>query len=94
MSIVVVQNVTNRFRDAEVKYSVKMASTSDSKAIRTKFGSFFLGQKDGRPPQFKPYSIRNRVTPETKVRIEILKLLASRYKASNPGSKVQVSPHS
>ena len=94
MDIVVVQNATARHEGAEVKYSVKMASTSDSKAIRTKFGSFFLGQKDGRPPQFKPYSIRNRVTPETKVRIEILKLLASRYKASNPGSKVQVSPHS
>ena len=92
MDIMVVQNATARHEGADVKYSVRMASVQDSKAIRLKFGSFFLGSKDGRPPQFKPYSIRNRVTPETKVRIEILKLLASRYKASNPGSKVQVLP--
>lgn len=92
MDIIVVQNATARHEGADVKYSVRMASVQDSKAIRLKFGSFFLGSKDGRPPQFKPYSIRNRVTPETKVRIEILKLLASRYKASNPGSKVQVLP--
>ena len=74
-----------------MKYCVKMRHVADSEAIRVKFGSFFLGQKDGRPPEFKKYSIRNRVTPETKVRIEILKLLASRYRASNPGSKVEMS---
>ena len=90
LDIVVVQNATARHAGAEVKYCVKMRHVADSEAIHVKFGSFFLGQKDGRPPEFKKYSIRNRVTPETKVRIEILKLLASRYRASNPGSKVQV----
>ena len=91
MKIVVVQNVTNRFREAEVKYSVKMASVADSGAIRTTFGSFFIGGKgDQRPDQFKHISIRNRVTPATKVRIEILKFLAQRHRDANPGSKVQV----
>ena len=89
-SIVVVQNATARYKDAPVKYNVKMSTVAESKAIRTKFGSFFLGQKDGRPPQFKPYSIRNRVTPETNVRLAVLKVLGARYKASNPGSRIQV----
>ena len=84
MEIVVVQNATGRFADAAVKYSVKMANKSDSAAIRTKFGSFFIGG-DKRPERFKPYSIRNKVTPETKVRIEILKIFGKRYKDSNPG---------
>ena len=91
--IIVVQNATARHQGAPVKYSVKLNSVPDSRAIRTKFGSFFVGSKDARPPQFKPYSIRNRVTPETKVRIEILKLLGSRYRSSNPGSKVQIIGH-
>ena len=39
----------------------------------------------------KPYSVRNRVTPGTQVRIAVLQVLARRYKVSNPGSKVQVS---
>ena len=90
MRIVVVQNVTNRFAGAEVKYSVKMSSVADSKAIRDKFGSFFVGSKDQRPDEFKPYSIRNRVTAETKIRISILKLLGRRYQDANPGSRVQV----
>ena len=89
LSIIVVQNVTNRHEGAEVKYCVKMASAIDSGAIRRKFGSFFIGG-DKRPEQFKPYSIRNWVTPETKVRIEILKVLGKRYRDANPGSRVQV----
>ena len=93
VDIIVVQNATARYQGAPVKYSVKLSSVADSRAIRTKFGSFFVGSKDARPPQFKPYSIRNRITPETKVRIEVLKLLGSRYRSSNPGSKVQIIGH-
>ena len=91
--IIVVQNATSRVPDAEVKYNVKMAVVADSKAIRDKFGSFFLGGKDGRPESLLHVNIKNRVTAETKTRIEVLKLLASRYRASNPGGRVQVISH-
>ena len=87
MKILFVQNVTTRQADAVVAYSVKMLSVADSKAIRLKFGSFFLGGSDKRPTELKPYSIKNRITPETKIRISILKLMAKRYRDSNPGSK-------
>lgn len=91
LPIVVVQNVTGRHKGAPVKYSVKMTTVADSSAIRTKFGSFFVGgKKDSIPDEYKKISIRNRVTPETKIRIELLKLLAKRYRDSNPGSKVSV----
>ena len=88
--IVFVQNSTSRVPNSEVKYSVKMASINDSKVIRKKFGSFYLGGKDGRPPALKKIDIKNRVTAETKTRIEVLKLLAARYRASNPEGKAQV----
>ena len=91
MPIIFVSNSTARHKDAEVKYTVKMKEISDSHAIRTKFGSFFIGgRSDQKPPELKPYSIRNRVTPETQVRIAILQVLGRRYRTSNPGSKVKV----
>ena len=58
--------------------------------IRKKFGTFFLGSKDGRPDDLRHINIKNRVTAETKTRIEVLKLLASRYRASNPEGRAQV----
>ena len=93
MNILFVKNSTARHKDADVKYTVKMKSIPDSQAIRDKFGSFFHGGIDKRPPEMKPYSVRNRVTPGTQVRIAILQVLARRYRASNPGSKAQVSCH-
>lgn len=91
MSIVFVQNSTKRYQGAEVTYTVRMAEISDSRAIRDKFGSYFLGGKgDRRPEGIKGFSIKNRVTPETLTRISIMKLIAKRYKDSNPGSRVQV----
>ena len=91
LRILFVQNATTRQPDAIVAYNVKMFNLADSKAIRDKFGSFFLGGRgDQRPEALKPFSIKNRITPETKIRISILKLLAKRYRDSNPGSKVQV----
>ena len=89
-SIVVVQNATSRVPGSEVKYNVKMTSVSDSSLIRKKFGSFFLGSKDSRPDELTGINIKNRVTPETKTRIEILKLMAKRYRASNPDGRAQV----
>ena len=92
-NIVVVQNATSRVPGAEVKYNVKMADVNDSKLIRKKFGSFFAGGKDGRPDALTSYNIKNRMTPETKTRIELLKLLAKRYRSMNPDGKAQVISH-
>ena len=86
MSIIFVQNATKRTADAVVTYNVKMLSVADSKAIRTKFGTYFVGKIDKRPEEMKPYSVKNRVTPETRIRISVLKLIAQRYRDSNQGS--------
>ena len=88
--IVFVKNATSRAKDAEITYNVKLADVNDSRQIRDKFGSFYLGGKDARPDALKPYNIKNLVTPETRARVSVLKLLAKRYRDSNPGSKVQV----
>jgi len=90
VEIIVVQNVTPRSKDAEVTYNVKLSSVDASRQIRRKFGSFFAGGKDVRPPSFAGISIKNRVTPDTRIRISILKLMAKRYRDNNPGAKVQV----
>ena len=89
--IIFISNATSRIRvDAEVTYCVKMASVSECAAIRRKFGSFYLGGTDKRPEGLTSINIKNRVTPETKTRISVLKLMAKRYRNSNPGAKVQV----
>ena len=90
MPILFVSNATKRHEGAEVTYSVRMVEISDSKAIRRKFGSFYLGGQDKRPTPLKHISISNKVTPETLTRISIMKLLAKRYRDSNPGSRVKV----
>ena len=90
MPILFVKNATTRQKDAEITYSVQMSDVSSSAAIRKKFGSFFLGSKDGRPPSLKAINIKNRTTPETKTRIDLLKLMAQRYRASNPDGRAQV----
>ena len=66
--IVVVHNSTRRVPNAEVTYTVRLASVEDSRSIRTKFGSFFVGGGgDKRPKNLKHISIKNRITSETKV---------------------------
>lgn len=90
MSIVFVKNSTQRYEDAEVTYSVQMASVADSSAIRKKFGSFFLQGARKLPDELSGISIKNFVTPETRIRISVLKLLAKKYRESNPGSIVKV----
>ena len=89
-SIVFIQNITSRAgANPETRYSVRLRSIEESKLIRDTFGSHFIGGKKP-PPELKPYSIRNSVTLETRVRIQILHLFAQRYRDSNPGSKTQV----
>ena len=87
--IKVVHNQTGTRRSTT--YLVKMSNIQDARDIRGKFGSFFAGGQDNRPPSLKSVSISNWSTAGTKVRIAILKVLAARYRASNPGSRVQVN---
>ena len=93
-SIVFVKNGTYRHEGAEVTYNVQMSSVADSKTIRTKFGSFFLGGKREKPAALASISIKNFVTPDTRIRISLLKLIAQKYRDSNPRSKVQVVGYS
>ena len=67
-----------------------MASVDDAKAIRAKFGSFFRGGRDARPPELSKISIQNLVTRETRIRISIMKLIAKRYLAKNPEGRAHV----
>ena len=90
MKIVFVKNSTKRHEGAEVTYSVQMPSVEDSSSIRRKFGSFFLTGRDKRPDNLKGFSVKNFVTPETQIRISIMKLLAKKYRESNQGSRVKV----
>ena len=90
MDILFIQNATKRYEGAEITYCVRMREIADSRAIRTKFGTYFVGMKDKRPPDLKKYSIRNRVTAATKIRRAVLQVLGKRYKDANAGSKVQV----
>jgi hypothetical protein len=90
VSVSYVQNSTGRGKDSKVLYRVKLDSPEVSRSIRSKFGYFFSGQKDSRPPELAQISVRNCVTTATLARIAILQLLGKRYSTSNPGSSVQV----
>jgi hypothetical protein len=90
LPVVVVQNVTGRGSDSPTRYHVRMEFAAHSQEIRSKFGSFFVGRVDRRPPELKDISISNRVTPGTQVRVSILRLMATRYETSNPGAKGKV----
>jgi len=87
-----VQNLTGRGKDSIVRYQVKLLPASESKAIRLKFGFYFAGGTDSRPPLCKDsdVTIRNRVTHNTRVQIAILQVIAKRYRDSNSGSKATV----
>ena len=92
MSIVFVKNATSRHDGAEVTYNVQMSTVAESDSIRKKFGSFFVGAGgvERRPTELRSISIKNLVTPETRIRISLLKLIGQKYRDSNPRSKVQV----
>jgi len=90
LPIVVVQNITGRSSDAPTRYHVRMEYAAHSQEIRSKFGSFFSGGVDRRPPELRNVSISNRITPATQVRIAIMKLMAKRYVDSNEGAKARV----
>ena len=88
--ISVVRNATGMSPNAIVTYNVEMEETSDAALIRSKFGRFFSGGKDARPPNLSQISIQNSVTKGTRIRISILKLIAKKYESSNPEGKAHV----
>ena len=67
-------NVSSRAPDAPARFQVKLETPELSRAVRSKFGSFFASGKDERPELFKDISIRNMVTQETRVRIAVLQV--------------------
>ena len=90
VEVLSVRNSTGMAPGAPVTYTVQVSSTASALAIRSKFGTFFAGGKDNRPPSLSGISVQNSVTKATRIRISILKLLAKRYEASNPGGKARV----
>ena len=90
LPIEVVHNSTGPSPTADVTYSVQMSHVADAKGIRTKFGSFFRGGTDSRPPDLSRITIQNLVTRETRIRISIMKLIGKRYVAKNPDGKAHV----
>jgi hypothetical protein len=90
LPIVVVQNISGRGAEAEVRYHVKMECTAHSQEIRSKFSYFFSKGVDRRPEALASVSISNRLTPATQIRIAIMKLIAKRYVESNPDGKARV----
>ena len=72
-------------------YNVRMDSVFTAKKVREMFSGFFRHHRPlPRPPALKGVSFRNKITLETKIRIEILRHLGSIYKGSNPGSTFDV----
>ena len=88
--VVFVKNISGKGKESPARYQVQVESVSISKEIRDKFGTFFPKSKDCRPPSFKKISVRNRLTHETRVRLNIMRVLAEHWLKSNPGSRIQV----
>ena len=84
------QNATGARKDGIKSFLVKMVRVEDSKVIRDTFGAFFKAGAKPRPSSLIGLSIRNRLTLGSRVRIEIMKLLAEHYRKANVGSKTQV----
>ena len=86
--------VSNPFRfqtNRQNLYNVQMDSDRSSKRIRDVFSGFFRGRKPvALPPPLKGVSFRNKITPNTKIRISILHQLGSIYKETNPGGMYKV----
>ena len=73
-------------------YHVRLNSVEASKALRDSWSGFFRrSQPAHKPPGLlEVSSIRNKVTLATRVRVEIMRELASNYHQKNPGSSFTV----
>ena len=71
--------------------NVRMDSVHSCSRIRDLFSGFFRHHRPlARPPPLKGVSIRNKVTPDTKIRIAILHQFGRIYTESNPGAFYKV----
>ena len=86
--------VSNPFRyqpNRPNSYNVRMDSVRSAKRIRELFSGFFRHHRPvTRPPPLKGVSIRNKITPDTKIRIAILHQFGSIFKETNRGGDYKV----
>jgi len=69
-----------------VVYDLELISKDLSKAIRTKYGTYWRKRnRPAMPGALKGISISNSLTFSTRVRVAILKEIARRHSESNPG---------
>ena len=90
-----VMYVSNPFRyqtNRQNFYNVRMDSVASSKHIRDVFSGFFRRNRPVQlPPPLKGVSIRNKITPDTKIRISILHQFGSIFQESARGASYRVS---
>ena len=89
VKILFVRNITSKNKDAVIRYEVQTESVAVSKEIRDKFSAFFANGKDIRPTSLKKISLHNRLTHESRVRFNIMKILGQHYLSSNKGAVVR-----
>ena len=86
-TVLLVVNPFRHLTSGQTTYNIRMNSAFVSQRIRDLFSGFFRHNRPVKlPHDLKGVSIRNKITKETKIRIEILRYLGEIYKASNPGS--------
>ena len=89
-----VMYVSNPFRfqpNRPPQYNVRMDSASSASRIREIFSGFFRKvQPVSRPPALRGISVRNKITPNSKIRIAILHQLGSIFTESNSGGSYKV----
>ena len=86
-SVLLVINPFRHVTSGPTTYNVRLDSAVASKQIRDLFSAFFRRNRPAKLPQdLKGVSLRNKITKETKIRIEILRAMGELYTASNPGS--------
>ena len=90
-SVLYVGNPVRKRTTGGTVYNVRLNSVTASKTLRDLFSGFFRHENPvNLPPDLRGISLRNKVTIATRIRIEILRVLASNHMATNPGSFAKV----
>ena len=86
--------VINPFRHqttGPTTYNVRISSVAASQRVRDLFSGFFCHNRPVKlPNELKGLQLRNKVTKDTKIRIQILRELGEVYMAANRGSSFKV----
>ena len=81
----------NRHKTGVPALNVQMNSRDISCRLREIYSGFFRRVNPIKlPSRLKPVGVRNKVTHDTRIRIEILRELGGNYKRTNPGAVVDV----